>query len=57
MVGVMEKILNEKMLDLAKKMLRKGKVSFEEIAEYCELPLEKVQELAASISPQIKEQT
>ena len=33
-------------IDMAKKMLRKGKMSFEEIAEYCNLPLEKVQELA-----------
>ena len=57
LVGVMEKILNEKMLDLAKKMLTESDLSIEKISSFCELPLEKIQELAASISPQIKEQT
>lgn len=33
--------------DNARKMIARGKLSLEEIAEYCELPLEKVQELAA----------
>ena len=57
LVGVMEKILNEKMLDLAKKMLTESDLSIEKISSFCELPLEKVRELATSISPQIKEQT
>ncbi|MBQ3336493.1 MAG: hypothetical protein IJG80_03730 [Selenomonadaceae bacterium] len=57
LIGVMEEILNEKMLDLAKKMLAESDLSIEKISSLCSLPLEKVQELAASISPQIKEQT
>ena len=55
LIGVMEEITEDvrretttkNIIDMAKKMLRKGKISFEEIAEYCNLPLEKVQELAA----------
>ena len=36
--------------DAARKMLQKGKMTFEEISEICDLPLEKVQELAAESS-------
>ena len=62
LIGVMEEITEDvrretakrvrrettikNIIDMAKKMLRKGKMSFEEIAEYCNLPLEKVRELA-----------
>ena len=38
------------MIDMAKKLLGLGKMSFEEIASLCELPLEKVRELAAESS-------
>ncbi len=34
-------------INMAKKMLAESDLSLEEIAEYCELPLEKIQELAA----------
>ena len=37
-------------LDKAKRMLAKGKYALEEIAEVTELPLEKVKELAESLS-------
>ncbi len=36
----------EKAIRIAVNLIEKGKLSFEEIAEACELPLEKVQELA-----------
>ena len=41
-----EQTRNEKAIRIAMNLIEKGKLSFEEIAEVCELPLEKVQELA-----------
>lgn len=41
-----EQTRNEKAIRIAINLIEKGKLSFEEIAEACELPLEKVQELA-----------
>ena len=58
MAGVVEE-LNERvrrettlknMIDMAKKLLCESKFSLEEIASLCELPLEKVRELAAENS-------
>ncbi|MBO4779374.1 MAG: PD-(D/E)XK nuclease family transposase [Selenomonadaceae bacterium] len=53
--GVMERIkeqaIREQAIDIAKKMIARGKTTLEEIAEDLSLPLEKVQELAATISP------
>ena len=37
-------------LDTAKRMLAKGKLSVEEIAEYSDLPIDKVKELADSMT-------
>ena len=44
----MEEIINNRMIKLAKKMIDLGKLTLEEISGVCNLPLEKVQELAAS---------
>jgi len=40
----------EEALDTAKRMLSKGKLSVEEIAEYSDLPIDKVKELADSMT-------
>jgi len=42
--------INEKAVKTAINMISKGKLSLEDIAEYSELPLDKVKELAASLS-------
>ena len=55
MAGVMEEIAEKMTLDTARKLLQKGKMTFEEIAECCSLPLEKIQELAAGNSVQVKD--
>ena len=44
------------MLEMANTLLEMGKMTFEEIAEDCKLPLEKIKELATKISEQNKEQ-
>ncbi len=63
MAGVVEE-LNElvrqyttisNMINMAKKLIVLGKMTLEEISVACELPLEKVRELAANISAQPKE--
>ncbi|MBE8952617.1 MAG: hypothetical protein SR1Q7_05675 [Quinella sp. 1Q7] len=63
MAGVVEE-LNElvrqdttisNMINMAKKLLVDGGMSIEKISSLCELPLEKVRELAANISAQPKE--
>ena len=41
-----EQTRTEKAIRIAINLIEKGKLSFEEIADACELPLEKVQELA-----------
>ena len=46
MCRAFEETRNEKAIRIAKNMIAKGKLSLEEVAEYTELPLEKVQELA-----------
>ena len=46
----MEELINETMFEIARKMIESGKLSFEEIANICELPIEKVRELAAEKS-------
>ena len=38
----------EQAVDIAKKLIADGELSLKKIAKLCELPLEKVQELAAS---------
>ena len=43
-------LVNEKLLNNARKMIERGKMTLEEIADICELPLEKVRELAAEKS-------
>ena len=52
MAGVMdrikEQVLLEQAVEIAKEMIERGKMTLNEIAKLCELPLEKVQELAAS---------
>ncbi len=52
MAGVMdrikEQVLLEQAVEIAKEMIALGKLTLEEISSVCELPLEKVQELAAS---------
>ena len=55
MAGVMEEIAEKMTLDTARKLLQKGKMTFEEIAECCSLPLEKIQELAAGSPAQVKD--
>lgn len=52
MAGVMEELRLESMLDIAKKLIAQGKSTLEEIADICNLPLEKVRELAAKNSPE-----
>lgn len=54
LAGVMEELVNEKLFNTAKKMIKRGKMTLEEIAEDLNLPLEKVQELKESISVQPK---
>lgn len=54
LAGVMEELVNEKLFNTAKKMIKRGKMTLEEIAEDLNLPLEKVQELKESISIQPK---
>lgn len=56
MAGVMDKIFYEKMIEIAKEMIALGKLNLEEISNICELPFEKVQELAANISAETKGQ-
>lgn len=46
----MEELLNETISEIARKMIESGKLSLEEIANICELPIEKVRELAAEKS-------
>ncbi len=46
MCRAFEETRNEKAIRIAKNMIAKGKFSLEEVAEYTELPLEIVQELA-----------
>ena len=46
----------EQAVEFAKKMIALGKLTLEEISNICELPLEKVQELAANISAETKGQ-
>lgn len=40
--------------EVARKMIERGKMTLEEIADICELPLEKVRELAESVPVQSK---
>ena len=55
LAGVMEELVNqnttalvhEKLLNSARKMIERGKMTLEEITEDLNLPLEKVRELAA----------
>jgi len=42
--------INEKAINIATNMLTKGRIPLDEIAELTELPLDKVKELAASLS-------
>lgn len=55
MCKAMEERLNEnstmKAIQIAIRMLKKGVLSFEDISEYSELPIEKIKELAAQINP------
>ena len=46
----MEELINETISEIARKMIELGKLSLEEIANICELPIEKVRELAAEKS-------
>ncbi len=60
MAGVMdrikEQVLLEQAVEFAKKLIVDGELSLKKIAKLCELPLEKVQELAANISAETKGQ-
>ncbi|MBQ7454772.1 MAG: hypothetical protein IJS69_06970 [Selenomonadaceae bacterium] len=51
MAGVIEelkeRIILESMINVAKELISIGKMTLEEIAAICKLPLEKVQELAS----------
>ena len=48
MSEIVERANLEQAVEFAKKMIEMGKLTLEEIANVCKLPLEKVQELAAS---------
>ena len=50
MCEIWEEVRNEARIENAKKMLKSGKLSFEEIAEYSGLTLDKVRELAGDKS-------
>ncbi len=56
MCRAMEDRLNKnatmKAIQIAIRMLKKGILSFEDISEYSELPIEKIKELAAQINPE-----
>lgn len=54
LAGVMEEFVNNKLLESAQKMIERGKMTFEEIAEDLNLPLEKVREIAERVSVQPK---
>ena len=45
---IVERANLEQAVEFAKKMIELGKLTLEEIANVCKLPLEKVQELASS---------
>ena len=45
-----EETRNEKATRIAKNLIEKGNMTLEEIAEVCELPLAKVQEIAGQMS-------
>ena len=48
MSEIVERAALEQAVDIAKEMIADGELSLKKIAKLCELPLEKVQELAAS---------
>jgi predicted HTH domain antitoxin len=48
MCKIVEDIVNERSREIAKKLITKGLMSYEEIAEVTGLPLEEVQKLAGS---------
>ncbi|MBR2733646.1 MAG: hypothetical protein IKD80_05265 [Selenomonadaceae bacterium] len=50
-----ERVTLKKAFEFAEKLIVLGKMTLEEISVACELPLEKVRELAANISAQPKE--
>ena len=55
MAGVVEELFDKVQFDVAKNLIEIGKMTLEEISIACELPLEKVRELAANIPTQPKE--
>ncbi len=46
MSGIMKELIEEDRKEAAVRMIKKGKLSYEEITEYLDLPLEVVKELA-----------
>ena len=46
MCKIWEEVLEEGKIETAKRMIAKGKMSLEDIAEYSDLPIKKIQELA-----------
>ena len=48
MSEIVERANLEQAVEFAKKMIEMGKLTLEEIANVCKLPLEKVQELAST---------
>ncbi len=51
MSKIMEEIVNYEKIEAAKRMLEKGKLTTEEISEYLDLPLYKVEALANDLQP------
>ena len=53
MCRAMEELIEDEKIESAEKMLQGGKLSTEDIADYLDLSLEKVKELASRLQPQM----
>lgn len=48
LAGILEELVEHRAIDIAKKLIAGGKLALEEISTLCDLPIEKVRELAAA---------
>ena len=53
MEELVAEFMEEEKVDSAEKLIAKGKMTFEDIAECLSLPLEKIKELANQLQPQM----